>query len=150
MAHKTIEQVVAAAGGGDNVVAAGGGDEAHALEHLRQVCRCAFAAQQEHQRKHRNSKYVSEIREACADLAFELEEGISEEASGYAITSGNVQHKVAVDVLLDEDVVEGEDCGGALLGGGRSLRRRLLEFNKWNVVQVLRAYLSVATCNFRV
>jgi hypothetical protein len=57
-------------------------------------------------------------------------------ATGYVIPVGNMQQRVVVDVLLHQDVVEGEDTATPSLRGARSLRRRLLECNKWNVVQV--------------
>lgn len=52
------------------------------------------------------------------------------------IVAGNRQVKVAVDVLLEDDLVDGGESGTPLLQGARSLRRRLLEFEKWSVVQL--------------
>ena len=128
LADKTIEHLIATAGCEEWVGVA--------LARLKDRCKHAFAQKQQRESQRRRTDYVSEICDASADLALSLEQGIWEEKSGIVISLGNSEQRLAVDVLLDQDVVEGQDAGAPVLRGPRSLRRRVLIFQKWNVVQV--------------
>ena len=130
MAGKNVEQELALGGEGRVPL------EGEHVQRLCVQCRVVFVQQQQQHDAQRRTEYTSEICEAAADLAFHLEQGLFDEATGLVLGAGNAHRKVAVDVLSHDDVVEGEDTGTPLLKGALSLRRRLLEFSKWNVVQL--------------
>ena len=124
-------------------------EETESMANLQQLglkCKQVFAAEQQRAVEQRMSEYIVEICEASSDLGLELEQGIVDEVTGISMSAGSSKQCVLVDVLLDEDIVSGEETGIPILRGGRSLRRRLLEDNKWCVVQVCAAPVGNSRC----
>ena len=120
----------------EEIVAVGGGkDQDIQIQHLRQECKRAFDIQQQKEGV-RCIECATEICQAASDLGLVLQCGLVDETSGIATAAGNAQQRVAIDVLLERDVVSEEDAGTLVLLGGRALRRRLLELSKWSVVHL--------------
>ena len=125
------------AGKSSKEVAAVGGKGADKLvERCRLHCKRLYSTDQRRSAAERSSEYMAEICAASADLGVSLEQDIVDDATAVMIPAGNIQQRVVVDVLQEQDVVDAPDTGTPLLKGRRCLQRRVLEVHGWRIVQV--------------